>query len=80
MITIVILVALMTVIEGIVILRLRMKVRENEDLMYKIGEVVIKEMLKESMDNLHKGLENLFNSKDEPKNNVKRTRTNRKTK
>jgi hypothetical protein len=72
--------ALVIVVQGLVVLDLNKKVKENEELMYKIADIVIKKEMKESMDNLHKGLENLFNPKDEPKNNVKKTRTNSKTK
>jgi hypothetical protein len=56
------------------------KIKSNEDLMYKIGEVVVKAELKKSMDNLQTGLENLFNPKDEIKKDVKKTRTDSKTK
>ena len=76
----IIIMALAIVIEGIVVLRLGKKVRENEELMYKIGEVVMKETMKTLVENFHQGLENLFNPKDEIKKDVKKTRTNRKTK
>ena len=72
--------AVVCVIEGIWLAGLTIAQEESEELMHKIADIVIKDKMKESMDNLHKGLENLFNPKDEPKNNVKKTNTHRKTK
>lgn len=48
------------IVESIAVIKLGRQVRENEDLMYKIGKVIMVEKIK----NLEQGLENLFNPKD----------------
>jgi arsenate reductase-like glutaredoxin family protein len=45
-----------------------------------LGEIVIKEKMVDMMKNLEKGLENLFNPKDETKKEGNKTRKNRQTK
>ena len=68
------------IVDTILLLVLARRVRKNEELMYKIGEVVMRETMKTLVENFHQGLENLFNPKDEIKKDVKKTRTNSKTK
>ena len=69
-----------SLIEIIVINRVRRNLRETE----KMVAILLKDKLKAEMgdmvENMKKGLENLFNPKDEIKTDVKKTRTNRKTK
>ena len=57
------------IIESIAVIKLEKQVRENEDLMYKIGKVVMVEKIK----NLEQGLENLFNPKDTKNENKRKT-------
>jgi hypothetical protein len=60
------------------------KLKRETDADRKILLILAKESLKGEIgslvENMKRGLENLFNPKDETKNNVKKTTTNRKTK
>lgn len=57
------------IVESIAVIKLGRQVRENEDLMYKIGKVIMEEKIK----NLEQGLENLFNPKDTKNENKRKT-------
>ena len=72
--------AVVSLVEIIIIGRVRRNLRETEKMVSILLKDKIKVEMVEMADNFRKGLENLFNPKDEPKNNVKKTTTKRKTK
>ena len=53
---------------------------EDRGILLILAKDKMKKEMGNMVENMKQGLENLFNPKDEPKNNVKKTRTNRKTK
>lgn len=68
--------AVVSLVEIITINRISRNLKETE----RMVSILLEGKMSEMANNLRQGLENLFNPKDEPKNNVKKTRTNRKTK
>lgn len=68
--------AVVSLVEIITINRISRNLKETE----RMVSILLRGKMSEMANNLRQGLENLFNPKDEPKNNVKKTRTNRKTK
>jgi hypothetical protein len=60
--------------------KLKKATDEDREMLCGLLEDKLKVKMVEAVENFKKGLENLFNPKDEPKNNVKKTNTNRKTK
>ena len=72
--------AVVSLVEIITINRISRNLRETEKMVSILLKDKIKVEMVEMADKLRQGLENLFNPKDEPKNNVKKTNTKRKTK
>ena len=73
-----ILLALAVLVLEIVVIKLVKRVRKDEELLHIVAETFLQEKKKDLLKNFAEGLENLFNPKD--KKDVKKTRTNRKTK
>lgn len=68
--------AVVSLVEIITINRISRNLKETE----RMVSILLEGKMGEMADKLRQGLENLFNPKDEPKNNVKKTTTKRKTK
>jgi membrane protein implicated in regulation of membrane protease activity len=73
-------VIVVSLVEVIVVRRIIRNLTETEKMVAILLRDKLKGEMGDMVENMKKGLENLFNPKDETKNNVKKTRTNSKTK
>lgn len=73
-------VGVVSLIELVVLVNLKAQADETEDMLVKLGNIVMDKEMKKMVENLHAGLENLFNPKDEPKKDDKnKLKNNRRT-